>query len=388
MPQTASRRAPWGALLALLLAPASALAVSPPFQAVGLFGDLAVVDSDRLLTVATQIAPDAGFSSVLFVTGLARHPASGDLFLAGNDFFQNSYLARVDFATGAVTSVGTIPGEFVVDLAFDGAGALYALTDNAQGLHPHALLRLDQTTAAATVVKVLDPHGGTSDFGQSGALAWNPADASLYYADRGASPPRLFVDRLTPGTFAQTTVLSATIAVSPLAMAFAGGRLWIATNFAFFSGEAANLAGGLVNEGLAEFPTPDGTWTYVPSGMVPADLDCTPSATVACLAHRFRVEVTYDALPQNGTGPGNVVLESTESVKFTFFNPANIELILKVLDACAPPFNKWWVFAGGLTDVGVRIKVTDTKTGAARTYTSAKGNLFEAFADTSAFDCP
>jgi hypothetical protein len=83
-----------------------------------------------------------------------------------------------------------------------------------------------------------------------------------------------------------------------------------------------------------------------------------------------------------------VVLESTQSVKFTFFDPGNIELILKVLDACVPPFNKWWVFGGGLTDVGVTITVTDSSTRAVKTYTSAKGKLFQTFADTSAFGCP
>jgi hypothetical protein len=86
-------------------------------------------------------------------------------------------------------------------------------------------------------------------------------------------------------------------------------------------------------------------------------------------------------------GPATVVLESVASVKFTFFDPTNIEMILKVLDACALN-HKWWVFAGGLTDVGVGIKVTDTTNGAFNTYSSAKGHLFQPFADTSAFNCP
>ena len=81
------------------------------------------------------------------------------------------------------------------------------------------------------------------------------------------------------------------------------------------------------------------------------------------------------------------MLESAESVKFTFFDPSNTEMILKILDACADG-NKWWVFAGGLTNVGLTITVTDTTTNAVKHYSSTKGQLFQTFADTSAFPCP
>lgn len=48
-----------------------------------------------------------------------------------------------------------------------------------------------------------------------------------------------------------------------------------------------------------------------------------------------------------------------------------------------------WFFSGGLTDQGVEIKVTDTKTGAVRTYTNIRGRPFDAIQGTSAFaTCP
>ena len=46
-----------------------------------------------------------------------------------------------------------------------------------------------------------------------------------------------------------------------------------------------------------------------------------------------------------------------------------------------PGEHKWWVFAGGLTDVGVTNKATDTSSGAAKTYTSTKSRVFQTFAD-------
>jgi hypothetical protein len=365
-----------------------ASAALPAFQAIGLFGDLAVITPTRLASTATYLSGDFDFAFASFETGLARDPISGQVYVLGTDFV-DSYLGRLDFATGQESTVGKITGDVIVDLAFDGAGTLYGLTANNQGTNPHALLRIDPATAAATVVKVLDSHGGPSDFGQLGALAWNPTDQSLYYSDEnGASPRRLFIDKIAPGTFAQSTALIAPFGLSTDAMAFAAGRLWLVTGIGFYSADAGNIAAGLTLEGTPNFPTPDGQFEYVPQGLFPAALPCVPGATTACLANRFKVEVTYDATPANGTGPGNVVLESGASVKFTFFDPGNIELILKVLDACTPPFNKWWVFGGGLTNVGVTITVTDTRTGAMKTYTNTKGHLFQTFADTAAFDCP
>jgi len=363
-------------------------AASPAFQAIGLFGDLAVITPTRLASTATNLSGDFDFAFASLTTGLARNPLSGEVYVLGTDFV-DSYLGRVDFASGEESTVGKITGDVIVDLAFDGAGTLYGLTANNQGTNPHALMRIDPATAAATVVKILDSHGGPSDFGQLGALAWNPADQSLYYSDEnGASPRRLFIDRIAPGTFAQSTVLIAPFGLSTDAMTFASGRLWLVTGIGFYSADALNIAGGLTLEGAANFPTPDGQFEYVPQGLFPAALPCIPGATTACLANRFKVEVAYDATPANGAGPGNVVLESGASVKFTFFDPGNIELILKVLDACSPPFNKWWVFGGGLTNVGVTITVTDTRTGAMKTYMNAKGHLFQTFADTAAFACP
>jgi hypothetical protein len=65
-----------------------------------------------------------------------------------------------------------------------------------------------------------------------------------------------------------------------------------------------------------------------------------------------------------------------------------VEVVVKVLDACT--FNqKFWVFAGGLTDVQVTLKVTDTKTGAVKTYDNPRGAAFQPILDTSAFaTCP
>jgi hypothetical protein len=358
--------------------------VLPTFQAIGFFGDMAVVDAQHMLTPAVYVQTDSYFGSGAVCTGLAVSP-TGTTFFVGNDGI-NSWLATVNFTTGAGTTIGEIAGYVINDIAFDGAGHLYGLTDNKAGTSPHSLLLINTATAAASVAAVLNNHGGTSDFTEYGAIAFNPADSSFYYADRDSSN-HLFVDKLAHGTFTQTSVLTTILVISPTAMAFSGGKLWLSSFGSLRAADASNIAAGFTTAGFMVFPTPDGTFAYSADGLVPNTLPCVPSPTAACLYNRFKIEITYDATPNNGTGPANVVLESTASVKFTFFDPTVIEMILKVLDACALN-NKWWVFGGGLTNVGVAIKVTDTATGAFQRYNSTKGQLFQTFADTSAFSCP
>ena len=74
---------------------------------------------------------------------------------------------------------------------------------------------------------------------------------------------------------------------------------------------------------------------------------------------------------------------------FWFFNPSNVEVVTKVLNACGITFNSYWVFAAGLTNVEVTLTITDTETEQVRTYTNPMGVPFQPIQDTSAFlTCP
>jgi hypothetical protein len=68
---------------------------------------------------------------------------------------------------------------------------------------------------------------------------------------------------------------------------------------------------------------------------------------------------------------------------FWFFSVNNVELVVKVVDGRA--FNgHYWVFSGALSDVAYTITVTDTATGAVRTYSNPSGRL-TSLSDVSAF---
>ncbi len=121
----------------------------------------------------------------------------------------------------------------------------------------------------------------------------------------------------------------------------------------------------------------------LPAASAPAAIsaDCAPGA-LCLLGGRFQVEVTW-RLPGGGTGAGTSVPLNDGTGLFWFFDPANVELVTKVLDG-RPINGKIWFFYGALSDVEYDLRVTDTATGAIRTYHNAPGNLC-GLGDTSAF---
>jgi hypothetical protein len=100
---------------------------------------------------------------------------------------------------------------------------------------------------------------------------------------------------------------------------------------------------------------------------------------------RFQVSANWQT-SQGTSGSGEPVRLTDETGYFWFFQPSNIELIVKVLDACSIS-GKYWVFSAGLTNVKVDITVKDLSTGAVKVYSNPQSTAFEPILDTSAFSC-
>jgi hypothetical protein len=131
------------------------------------------------------------------------------------------------------------------------------------------------------------------------------------------------------------------------------------------------------------------TFPSVSTWLAPAaPSTCVPNGTTLCL-HGGRFQVTANWTKTTGEhGSGTGVVLTDDSAYFWFFNPDNVEMIVKALDACAIAPNKFWVFAGGLTNVAVRMTVVDTHTGAVEIYDNPLGTAFAPLQDTKAFACP
>ena len=113
---------------------------------------------------------------------------------------------------------------------------------------------------------------------------------------------------------------------------------------------------------------------------------CVANATTLCLnGGRFSVTATWQTVAASGAGVAIPLTSDTGA--FWFFSSGNVEGVFKLVNGCA--FNNfYWFFAGGLTNVKVTIRVTDTATGLVKIYENPQNTAFQPIQDTAAFACP
>lgn len=111
--------------------------------------------------------------------------------------------------------------------------------------------------------------------------------------------------------------------------------------------------------------------------------DCVEDDNTLCLSEgRFRVEAQFESSRESGMARAGSLTNDTG--EFWFFSPDNLEIVVKVLDGCERS-QRFWVFAGGLTDVKVVMTVIDSQTGVAATFFNPAGTAFEPVKDTETF---
>lgn len=127
------------------------------------------------------------------------------------------------------------------------------------------------------------------------------------------------------------------------------------------------------------------------AGAVEVGSICQAGGQELCLgeSERFRVTArwtTRDGI--GGAGPARALPLTRDTGAFWFFNPSNLEIVLKILDGCAVN-DRFWVFLSGLTNVGVEVTVLDTLSGSTWTYAHPAGAPLPTRLDTDALDiCP
>ncbi len=120
---------------------------------------------------------------------------------------------------------------------------------------------------------------------------------------------------------------------------------------------------------------------------VPAASPATAESTLRLSNSRFHVTAAFRT-PQGQTETAQAVQLTDDTGYFWFFDPDNVEVILKTIDGCGLN-SRFWVFAAGLTNVEVALTVTDTSTGTVKTYTNPQLTSFAPLQDTAAFaTCP
>jgi photosystem II stability/assembly factor-like uncharacterized protein len=123
---------------------------------------------------------------------------------------------------------------------------------------------------------------------------------------------------------------------------------------------------------------------YALSGASPPA--CAQDDQTLCLNQgRFRVAATWTK-PDGTSGQGHAVSLTGDTGYFWFFDSTNVEVVVKVLEACGVNAHRW-VFASGLTNVLVTLTVTDVVAGTTNTYTNPQATAFKPIQDTTAFPC-
>ncbi len=118
---------------------------------------------------------------------------------------------------------------------------------------------------------------------------------------------------------------------------------------------------------------------------------CVPSSTALCVNNgRFQAQVHWRSSTASGDATAVPIDSAPDSGLFYFFSPTNLELLVKVLNACDPSVgNKYWVFYAATTNVELIVTVIDSQTGMTQVYYNPLGTAAPPVQDTSAFPtCP
>jgi hypothetical protein len=130
------------------------------------------------------------------------------------------------------------------------------------------------------------------------------------------------------------------------------------------------------------FPSP-GAPPEIAARTTAATAPCTPAPGRLCLqGGRFALTATWKDF-SGRTGAGTAVSLTADTGYFWFFSSSNVEVVTKILDGRGLN-GKFWLFYGALSNVEYTLTVTDTQTGAVKTYKNPLGQ-FGSVGDTGAF---
>ena len=119
--------------------------------------------------------------------------------------------------------------------------------------------------------------------------------------------------------------------------------------------------------------------------------NCAADERTRCLRDsRFAVTAAWTTGGDDGDVERNATVVpagTNDSGLFSFFDPSNWEVLVKVLDACKVNGHVW-VFTASTTDLESVVRIEDTVTGETREYRNEPGAAASAVTDNKAFNAP
>jgi len=328
----------------------------------------------------------AGLGALLWFTRLARSPLHPEqLYFGQGTHLETSLDGGRSWEASPVRPSGDDPTLSIVEVAASPAvdGELWTIWTDGK-----VLLSAD----GGGSWEERSPPGGA----RAGMrISAGPVPGTAYAALSGTIGARLFRTRDHGLTWIDISRGLPELPLNAvLADPRAAGRLFVATDagVAFSQDDGAtwqDASGALPNAVVLDFclDPVSGRLAAATYGRGLWELEspppCQPDATTLCLNNnRFEVKAAWTTTTSTGVGQARPLTADTGY--FWFFDPANVEAVIKVINGCGVN-QSFWTFAGGLTDVQAVLTVRDTLTGGVKTYTNPQGRAFQPIQDVDAF---
>jgi streptogramin lyase len=327
------------------------------------------------------------------IPGIVKRPVSIATGADGNLWFSEIYGGKI----GRITTTGTVT-EFDVPTT---TGSV--LTSIAAG--PDGNLWFGEAAFGANSIGRMTTSGVVTKFtvfaanGYPQGITPGP-DGNLWFTETNTNS----IGRITTAGVVNAEFPTNSDSTPYGIAAGPDGNLWFTE---FFSGKIGRITTAGV---ITEFPIPtavsnptaiaagpdgnvwfaEGNGNKIGRVNLGSTGSCHADEHTLCLNnHRFAVTAVWQTTPTGPVAQANAVSITGETGYFWFLEPGNVEVVVKVLNACVDPFNSYWVFAAGLTNLGVSVTVTDTLTGASKSYSNVRGTPFQPILDTSGLKtCP
>jgi len=259
------------------------------------------------------------------------------------------------------------------------------LNDTAQEANETVLLALSGPTGGATLddaqktatLTILDNDGpppSTPPAAPTGltATAQSPSGIDLAWTDNANNETGFTVESKSPGgTYQEIGTVGANVTAFA-ATGLEAARLYFFRVRATGGGSTFSAYSNEADEATDAVPAP-----------------CVAGPTTQCIGNRFKVEIGWRTATDTGQGQAVPLASAPSSGLFYFFSADNIEMLIKVLNACVPPFNRYWVFFAATTNVEFTTTVTDTRSGKVKVYFNPLNTSAAPVQDVNAFaTCP
>ncbi len=286
--------------------------------------------------------------------GLDFSPASGTLTWANGDSGSKT------FKVGVLNDTAQEGSETVL-LSLSGPTGGATLDDT-------------QKTALLTILDNDGPPPNTPPAAPTGltATAQSTSEIGLAWTDNANNETGFTVESKSPGgTYQEIGSVGANVTAFAATGLDAAGLYFFRVR-ATGSGSTFSAYSNEASEATDAVPAP-----------------CVAGPTIQCINNRFKVEIAWRTATGTGQGQTVPLPSAPSSGLFYFFGADNIEMLIKVLNACVAPFNHYWVFFAATTNVEFTTTVTDTQSGKVRVYFNPLNTSAAPVQDVNAFaTCP